>query len=163
MKWITHQSGAILGALVMGMPWPGVAAAGAGAIFPDVIDLKVSSLGGSRAGRQKIFNRIHRGPSHWFGWWLMLLLLFPVWPLPALVRDAAAGFLLGALSHVAFDMLTPQGIPLLPFSRRGKLALPVCTTGKPGEYLFLLLLWLAGGVWFGEELAPALKAAMRYF
>lgn len=163
MKWITHQTGAVLGALALGMPWPGIVAAGAGAVFPDVIDQKVSKLGGSRAARQKIFNKIHRGPSHWLGWWLALFLLALAWPLPALARDAAAGFALGAISHVALDMLTPQGVPLYPFSRKGKLAVPICSTGKAGEYVFLLLMLACGVFWFKDSLKPALVAVMRYF
>lgn len=161
MKWITHQTGAVLGALALGLPWPGIAAAGAGAVFPDVIDQKISGLAATRRGRQKIFNKIHRGPSHWFGWWLLLLAVLAVWP--PLARDAAAGFVFGALSHIALDMLTPQGVPLRPFSRRGRLALPVCSTGKAGEYVFLALLLAAGGLYFRHALEPALAAAMRYF
>lgn len=163
MKWVTHQTGAVLGALALGMPWPGIAAAGIGSIFPDIIDQKVSSLGANRRKRQKLFNQIHRGSSHWIGWWFPLFLVFLSLPLPALARDAASGFAFGALSHVMLDMLTPQGVPVWPFSRQGKLAVPLCSTGKAGEYVFLLVMLVCGLFWFQDAITPILPAVMRYF
>ena len=52
----------------------------------------------------------------------------------------------GGLSHVALDMLTPQGVPLQPFSRKGRFSLKLCATGSVGEYCFLAAIVLA--VWF---------------
>lgn len=163
MKWITHQTGAFLGSLMLGMPWPGVAAAGVGAVFPDIIDQKISSLGPTRKKRQKIFNQIHRGSSHWIGWWFPIFLLALSVPLPAVVRDATAGFAFGAVSHVMLDMLTPQGVPVWPFSRQRKIAVPLCSTGKTGEYVFLLALLAIGMLWFQDAVKPLLPAVMRYF
>ncbi len=162
MKWITHQTGAVLGALALGMPWPAVVAACAGAVFPDLIDQKISALSPTRKGRQKIFNKIHRGASHWLGWWLALFVMLPSWPLPELLRDAGVGFAFGAMSHAVFDMLTPHGVPLLPFSRRVRVAVPLCSTGGAGEYLFLALMLGCGIFYFQKDLAPVLEAAMRY-
>lgn len=148
MKWITHQTGAVLGAAVLGMSIPAVALSLAGAIFPDLLDQKGSSLvSTSRKARQKVFNRVHRGASHWFGWYAALFVFISAWPLPVFARDCAAGFALGALSHVILDMLTPQGIPLTPFSRKGKLAAPICVTGHWSEYAFLMLM-ISGAVWY---------------
>lgn len=148
MKWITHQTGAILGACALGLSMPAIAAAFCGAIWPDMMDQRLSKMAGkSRKARQTAFNRLHRGASHWAGWYAALLLAICAYSLPPLARDLALGFALGALSHVALDMLTPQGIPLLPFSRKGKLAAPLCVTGHWSEYLFLAVM-AAGGVWY---------------
>lgn len=162
MKWITHQTGAFLGGLMLGMPWPGIAAAGLGAVFPDIIDQKISGLGATRKKRQKIFNQIHRGSSHWIGWWFPLFLLALSLPLPALARDAAAGFTFGAVSHVMLDMLTPQGVPVWPFSRQGKISVPLCATGKAGEYVFLLVMLACGAFWFQDAIKLLLPAILRY-
>lgn len=163
MKWVTHQIGAVLGALVLDMPWPGIAAAGIGSIFPDIIDQKISGFGANRKKRQKLFNQIHRGSSHWIGWWLFLFLIFISLPMPAFARDTAAGFAFGAMSHVMLDMLTPQGVPVWPFSRHGKLSVPLCATGKAGEYIFLLVMLACGLFWFQDAIISILPAFMCYF
>ncbi|MBD5553606.1 MAG: metal-dependent hydrolase [Desulfovibrio sp.] len=136
MKWITHQTGAVLGALALAMPQAAVASAVFGAVFPDVIDQRWSAAFGKRR-RQKVFNRIHRGASHWFGWWLLLFAGSLCLELPQLAQELALGFGFGALTHTGLDLLTPAGVPLTPFSRRGKLKLPICATGHIGEYALL--------------------------
>lgn len=148
MKWITHQTGAVLAASALGLPLPAIAAALCGAVWPDMVDQHLSKMAGnSRKSRQKAFNRLHRGASHWFGWYAALLVAICAYSLPVLARELALGFALGALSHVILDMLTPQGIPLLPFSRKGKLAAPLCVTGHWSEFFFLTIM-TAGGVWY---------------
>lgn len=135
MKWITHQAGAVFGALALTLPLPAVFCSALGAVAPDAIDQRLSKMAGRK--RQKTFNKIHRGSSHWFGWWLLLFLAALAIPIPSLLRDAAAGFALGSLIHVGMDALTPRGVPMLPTQRKFRLAIPVCSTGKAGEYLFL--------------------------
>lgn len=152
MKWITHQTGAVLGAFALGLPLPGIACSCLGAVFPDVIDQRVSRLASDKRSRQKNFNRIHRGASHWFGWWLLLFIATLTVPVPLFLRDALSGFCLGALSHVGMDLLTPRGVPIMPFTHIGKIALPICSTGKAGEYIFLTLIICAGIFWFWDSL-----------
>lgn len=154
MKWITHQTGAVLGGLVLGLSPLGVIAAGTGAIIPDVIDQSVSSLGGRR--RQKVFNRIHRGQSHWFGWWLLLFLAPMLLELPRLLAESMAGLALGGLSHAGLDMLTPRGVPFLPWRGSLRLALPICSTGRIGEYVFLAVMLAASAFWFRDSIRPVL-------
>lgn len=162
MKWITHQTGAVLGAMALSLPLPGVVCASIGAVLPDVIDQRLSKLAPTKSSRQKTFNRIHRGSSHWFGWWLALFLAALALPLHPLARDALAGFVLGALSHVGMDMLTPRGAPILPFGRF-KLALPLCSTGGIGEYAFLALIAAIGAFWLRNDLKPLLVGFFGYF
>lgn len=164
MKWFTHQCLAVGTAAALGMPLPAVAGALAGAVLPDVVDHRLAALS---PRPRRTFNRIHRGASHWFGWYLALWLLSLAAPspLPGLkaleglggLAGAGQGALLfflggaayGALTHVLLDMLTPMGAPLTPFSRKRKLSLNVCVTGGIGEYVFLGLslagLWLLAG------------------
>jgi len=138
VKWVTHQTVTVGAALVLAMSPAAVAAALAGAVLPDVLDQKRAAL--SR-NPQRAFNRIHRGSSHWFGWWLALFLL-PVaaasplsdWPV---VADLLFGLGFGALAHVAQDMVTTAGVPLVPWTRKNKLSLRLFSTGSLGEYAFL--------------------------
>lgn len=126
-----------------------------GAVLPDLIDQARSAAAPAKK-RQQTFNRLHRGSSHWFGWWLALFLLLLALPLPPLARDAGAGLFLGGLVHVGMDLLTPRGVPMLPFGRKARLALPICSTGSLREYLFLALIIGAGICWLREPLAGSL-------
>ena len=144
MTWPTHQTGAVAAALAFNLSLPAIAASFIGATVPDIIDQAISRLMPDKRLRQKVFNRIHRGNSHWFGWWLFLFLLALSLPIPPLARDLAAGFAIGALSHVGLDMLTPRGVPFLPVGRTFNIALPVCSTGKFSEYVVLGILILSG-------------------
>ena len=110
MKWITHQATAVAAALALHLPVAGVAAACAGAVLPDVLDQRMAGLAPTKRGRQKLFNAIHRGTTHWFGWWLVLCAAAFALPGPELGpmgRDVLLGLGFGGLSHVALDMLTP--------------------------------------------------------
>lgn len=158
MKWITHQTGAILGALALNLPLAGMTAAAVGAVAPDVIDQKISCLGVTPRARQRVFNQIHRGSSHWFGWWLALFLAPFIQPFPG--GELVAGFGAGGLSHAALDMLTPRGVPIFPFSRTHRLALPVCSTGSWGEWLFLGITLLAGFYFLGPETLNRVRYAL---
>ena len=64
-----------------------------------------------------------------------------------LLRPVCVGLAVGGLSHVILDMLTPQGVPFLPFSRKNRFSLKLCKTGGIGEYLFLAAM-LAGMAFF---------------
>ena len=144
MTWPTHQAGALLAALALDLSFPALAAAFMGATLPDIIDQSISRFAPGKRLRQKVFNRIHRGHSHWFGWWLAIFLITLGLPMPGIVRDLLAGLALGALSHVALDMLTPRGVPFLPFGAPCNVAIPLCSTGKWSEYVFLGLILFCG-------------------
>ncbi|MFD1802751.1 metal-dependent hydrolase [Mixta tenebrionis] len=67
------------------------------------------------------------------------------WPVPA---DALHGMVLGYLSHIAADMLTPAGVPLLwPCRWRFRLPLLNTRSGNQLERIFCLAL-VAGALWF---------------
>lgn len=155
MKWITHQATAVAAALALHLPLGGIAAACAGAVLPDVLDQRMAGLAPTRRGQQKIFNAVHRGTTHWFGWWLAVcaaaFVLTPA-SLGSLGRDALLGLGFGGLSHVLLDMLTPSGVPLTPFSRQNKLSLKLCSTGSLGEYCFLACVVGLSWLLFHEDL-----------
>ena len=144
MKWMTHQAGALLWGACLGAPPAALLMALPGAILPDLADLKLARASGGKGKTRKAFNKLHRGSSHWFGWWLGLFLLALAAPLPAIAQDAAAGLALGGFSHVLMDMMTPKGVPLLPFSRKRRASTPICSTGGKGEWLFFAIILAAG-------------------
>ncbi|AUX93306.1 metal-dependent hydrolase [Mixta gaviniae] len=92
----------------------------------------------------------HRGFTHSLlavvgGVTLLKLNLPHGWPVPT---DAMHGMVLGYLSHIAADMLTPAGVPLL-WPCRWRFRLPILTTkaGNQLERIFCLAL-VAGALWF---------------
>ena len=146
MKWLTHQAGALAGALAFQAD-PGLSAGMVlGAVLPDLAE-QVLSL-----GNKKLFFRIHRGFLHWFG--LYLLLFVPAQGLPPSSRLAAEGVLLGACSHLLLDGLNPSGIPLFPFRRNPRLGIKLVATGSPGEWCFLAGFLLVIGL-VGYSLDPS--------
>lgn len=82
----------------------------------------------------------HRGPTHWPGIWLIGLLLCLHY-LESPLRDAAAGFFSAALLHLALDVMTPTGIPILhPFDK--KRAIRVYRSGRfIPEFMLTALCW----------------------
>ena len=161
---MTHQSVAAGAAFCAGLPWLGVGAAWAGAVLPDIVDQKRAAL--SRR-RQKTFNRIHRGTSHWFGWWLALWALGLSGLLPGPAASAAAGLGFGALTHVALDACTTSGVPLLPFRLRGQRwaqwSLGLCRTGGVGEYIFLAVAAALFWVLERREIMNLARECRRFF
>ncbi|MBQ7456790.1 MAG: metal-dependent hydrolase [Desulfovibrio sp.] len=139
MRWFTHQvcgvGVTLLGSsdpLVLGCAW-------LGSIVPDYFDQTISKVfGRNERARQRIFATIHRGISHWFGLWLGVYALGS-FANSLLIRQCVAGFAIGGFFHCALDMLTPKGIPLLPFFRK-HFGAPLVRTGSAGEYVFLAVL-----------------------
>ncbi|MDR2819263.1 MAG: hypothetical protein LBB60_01840 [Desulfovibrio sp.] len=86
-------------ALVLNLPPAGVLAACAGAVLPDVLDQRVARLAGTGRGQQRAFNRIHRGATHWFGWWVALFLGALVVPLTPAMQTTLTGLCFGGLQH----------------------------------------------------------------
>ncbi len=146
MKWITHQSVPVGMALLLDWPHAALAGVAFGAILPDVIDMGISRMS---PNPQKTFKAIHRGFTHWFGWYALLLLfwvLLYMYPrsmgalhLPLKQLYFLGGVAFGGMFHVLLDMCTPSGIPLLPFSQQKRFSLKLFSTGSPQEYLFLAL------------------------
>lgn len=151
MKWLTHQTAAVASAVALHLPPAAVLAVWAGAILPDLADQRISRLAPTKGGRQKIFNAIHRGTSHWLGWWMAIFLAGMSGSLPEEYGILLAGLGFGAINHVLLDMLTPQGIPLRPFSRKNRFSLKLCSTGSLGEYCLLAVIALACCFFLGQD------------
>ncbi|MBP3730235.1 MAG: metal-dependent hydrolase [Mailhella sp.] len=143
MKWFTHQSIAVMAAIAMGSSLAGVLSAWAGSIAPDVLDQRKAQ---KAFFRRRAFNKIHRGSSHWFGWWMLGWAFAKAGLLGPLSDELLSWFAAGALSHVVLDMCTTRGVPLIPWTGR-RFSLRICSTGGIGEYAFLAtaaaLFWLA--------------------
>lgn len=161
---MTHQLVALGAAFCAGLPAPGMGAAWFGAVLPDVIDQKRAALA---RRRQRAFNRLHRGTSHWFGWWLALWALGLSGVLPGPASLAVVGLGLGALTHVALDACTTAGVPLLPLKLRrqcwGQWSLGLCRTGGVGEYIFLAVSVALFWVLERRELMSLARQYWRFF
>ena len=120
----------------------GVAAAALGSLLPD-IDHPKSAVGSVLKPISVPLAMLlgHRGLTH-----SMLAVLGATLLLSHLgVNSVAAPLVLGYLSHLAADVLTPAGVPLLwPLKRR--FAVPLCRTGGVGEFLVVGVI-VAGGSW----------------
>lgn len=160
MKWITHECVAVGLAAALGLPLPALAGVAAGSVMPDALD---QGMARALVFRQAAFNRIHRGITHWFGWWLALMLpvLLRGTVDPGLPHEALFLFGLGfgGLAHVALDMCTMYGVPVAPWSRQRRVALKLCATGSLREYLFLAAFLIVMGLLFGQQ---ALRAVQKY-
>ncbi len=175
MKWITHESVAVGTAMVLGLPTSGlggVALAGValGAVLPDMVDMGVSRM---TPNPEKTFKAIHRGVTHWFGWYVGMLLFVALcaeYPrsmgayymnLKGIYFLGGLGF--GGLFHVFLDMCTPSGVPLLPFNSKKRFSFKLFSTGSVQEYVFLaLVLGLLAALGDGD-FSALLRQAQRIF
>ena len=158
MKWFTHKAVAVAGALAAGAHMGEMVAVLVGSVLPDLIDTTVAH------GNKKIWRRIHRQTSHWFGWYILLILLGAAFHLqdiniellhtanitfPGISRDtlrtiSAYGNTLiiwigvGALIHVLLDALTPMRVPIFPFNGRRRFGISLISTGTWQECVFLV-------------------------
>ena len=151
MKWLTHQCMALMGLFSLGAALPALCAGWAGSVAPDILDMRSA---GRCFFRRSAFNKLHRGASHWPGWWLLCWAFSQIGLLGPLPDPMLGGFALGALSHTLLDMCTTRGIPLLPFGEK-RFSLRICSTGSLAEYAILamtiIVFWLAMGQ---DVLAP---------
>ena len=128
----------------------GVGLAALGAMLPD-LDHPQSWIG----RRARIVSRPlaavagHRGFTHSL---LAVILCVVVLRDHGVPRAIAAPLVVGYLSHLAADLLTPAGLRLA-WPARGSWALPICRTGSPAEPLVVALLtgWLVARA-FGMRL-----------
>ena len=134
MKWITHEAVAIGSAFLLGMPLPALAGVAIGSVLPDMIDQGVAR---ALFFRKLAFRKIHRGATHWFGWWMAALVIGLAQPDQSRLTSFLTGAAYGSLVHVVLDLLTVGGVPLVPWSRRPMLSFGLCKTGSIREYVFL--------------------------
>lgn len=143
MTWFTHKTIAIAGALALEASPLGLFATLIGSILPDLTD-KTLAMGNKRQWRH-----IHRQSSHWFGWYLSLIVIglisfpFRSFELPPIVIQFFSEMTLwvgfGGITHVLLDGLTPMGIPMLPFGSKQRIGFNLISTGGIGERVFLFI------------------------
>ncbi len=160
MKWITHTSVPVATALCFGIDPAVLIGLTAGTVLPDVIDRVLSG------GDKKRWAAIHRKSSHWFGWYLLLLLVAVSFDtslnhfninrefleffslrqyIPKEILHITQilplgamlyGLALGALSHIALDALNPSGVPIYPHDARRRFKVSLLSTGSWQEMVF---------------------------
>lgn len=159
MKWFTHKAVAVAGALAAGAHPGALFAVLVGSVLPDAMDTAMSR------GDQKVWRRIHRQTSHWFGWYLIIILLGFLLPTQQIVLDLlrAANITfpgvsraalaevsgigndlivwvgIGGLIHILLDALTPMRVPLYPFGGSRRIGIDLVSTGTWRETVFLLV------------------------
>ena len=121
-----------------------------GALAPD-IDHPKSTLGQMVKPLSTAISNIfgHRGVTH-----SALAIAGCLWVLHehAAYQHLLIPFIVGYLTHLAGDLLTPAGLPLLwPIKRRRNFALPVLKTGGFSEQLAVTLMagWMISGLFAG--------------
>lgn len=101
MRGSTHLAGGLLAGVVVGLSPAGIVLSGVAALYPDWFQVAVPGLRIKGATG-------HRGFSHWLITALvMTALVWLAW------RDMAPYVLMGYISHLALDMLTERGAPVL--------------------------------------------------
>ena len=98
MKWFTHKAVAVAGALAAGAHPGALVAVMVGSVLPDMVDTAMAR------GDQKVWRRIHRQTSHWFGWYLIIIILGFTFPTQRIVLD-----LLRA-THISFPGVSPSAL-----------------------------------------------------
>jgi inner membrane protein len=126
----------------------GLALAVGGALLPD-IDHPKSWVGRRTKPLSSVIAGIlgHRGATH-----SLLAVVGCAWLLfhGGYSRTTVAPVVVGYLSHLAGDLLTPRGLRLA-WPLRGTWALPLCKSGSFTEPLIVVAILL----WFWTSLAPA--------
>lgn len=142
----------------------GIGLAALGALAPD-IDHPKSTLGSRLKPISVPISLVfgHRGITH-----SLFAVAACAWLFAHSGVDAglSAPFLVGYLTHLAGDLLSPSGLPLLyPLKRRRTFALPIIKTGGFSEQLVVVLLcgWLISSLfgcdWRGVMDTPAWRSA----
>ena len=159
VKWFTHKAVAVAGALAAGAHPAALFAVMIGSVLPDMVDTAMAR------GDKKVWRRIHRQTSHWFGWYLVIIILgfliptqrivldllrathitFPGVSPSALAQVSGIGNDLlvwvgiGGLIHVLLDALTPMRVPLYPFGGSKRFGINLVSTGTWRETIFLFV------------------------
>ncbi|MFR4117796.1 MAG: metal-dependent hydrolase [Bilophila wadsworthia] len=182
MKWFTHKAVAVAGALAAGAHPAALFAVMIGSVLPDMVDTAMAR------GDKKVWRRIHRQTSHWFGWYLVIIILgfliptqrivldllrathitFPGVSPSALAQVSGIGNDLlvwvgiGGLIHVLLDALTPMRVPLYPFGGSKRFGINLVSTGTWRETIFLFVALGAIALQFDQARA-VFEEAVRLF
>lgn len=159
MKWFTHKAVAVAGALAAGAHPGALVAVMVGSVLPDMVDTAMAR------GDQKVWRRIHRQTSHWFGWYPIIIILGFTFPTQRIVldllrathisfpgvspsalaqvsgigNDLIVWVGIGGLIHILLDALTPMRVPLYPFGGKKRFGINLVSTGTWRETVFLFV------------------------
>jgi membrane-bound metal-dependent hydrolase YbcI (DUF457 family) len=116
-----------------------MAAAGAVLLGGSPVEVVAATLGARLPDQVEVIGIPHRGVSHWP--WPWVLAVWVLWAQHTFLSTVLAWWLAGALAHIAADLFTVGGIPLLLPNWRIRLG--VLRTGGYGEYLVVAFFVLA--------------------
>jgi membrane-bound metal-dependent hydrolase YbcI (DUF457 family) len=116
-----------------------MAAAGAVLLGGSPVQVVAATLGARLPDQVEVIGIPHRGVSHWP--WPWVLAIWVLWAQHTFLSHVLAWWLAGALAHIAADLFTVGGIPLLLPNWRIRLG--VLRTGSYGEYLVVAFFVLA--------------------
>lgn len=142
MKIISHEAIGASAAVLMNFDLVGIGAVTVGAILPDMADVVL-------AGRNReLWEKIHRTVSHWWVLWVALAFVtFSVNLGGYYINYIAFCLCIGAIIHLACDLLTPMGLPILNPFKQGGLSLNFIRTGSLQEFLFTAIFTTGTAVW----------------
>jgi len=134
-----------------------MAAAGAILLGGSPLEAAAATLGARLPDQVEVIGIPHRGVSHWP--WPWVLAVWVLWTQHTFLSTMLAWWLAGALAHIAADLFTVGGIPLLLPNWR--LRLGVLRTGGLGEYLVVAFFVLAATMqMFHLRIVPAESPAV---
>lgn len=144
MKWFTHKTVAIAGALALDASAQGIIGVMIGSIFPDLADTTLSF------GNKSRWRRLHRQSSHWIGWYFLLLAIGILYnpsnllQLPTetthILSELTLWIGFGGVTHILLDALTPMGVPIWPLGGKQRIGFNFIKTGSVEELLFLFFM-----------------------
>ncbi len=144
MRWTTHMVTGMVVAVFAGQPPAGVIISGVASLLPD-IDSQNSKLGRMLPILSIPINLVfgHRGMFHS----LLAALIISFLSLKFLPAYIAISIIIGYLSHLFMDALTPSKIPLLwPYAKRFGLPL-VQTDSFVDVFLSIILALILTAYW----------------
>lgn len=119
-----------------------MAAAGAILLGGSPLEAAAATLGARLPDQVEVIGIPHRGVSHWP--WPWVLAVWVLWAQHTFLSNVLAWWLAGALAHIAADLFTVGGIPLL--FPNWRIRLGVLRTGSYGEYFVVALFVLAAAM-----------------
>lgn len=138
MKYRNHTLLALAIGVATNAPIPALFGISVGSVLPDRMDMMMS------VGSEKLFLRAHRRFSHWP--WTYVVTFIVMMLVPEILFSIPGQFIMGiaagAALHTLGDMLTPGGIPYLPWNTQKRFGLGLFYTGSVKEYLFTWLVVL---------------------
>lgn len=136
MTWKSHQLISFAGAMALGFPLTESIAIAVFSVLPDAIEGFIP-------------NAKHRGNSHFWGIWLLMLLVGGLIIKAGFSQGEQAIFLAGniiclasiaSIFHIVEDSLTISGVPIFPLLTNRNFSIPLCKTRESSEMVVTVMM-----------------------